>query len=85
MERHRLFVREREDEPAPCAVLEMEHLGNRDAVGRLPQLPRRENGHEHLLPTDGVLLLADHLDDLLVTHTQPSGRKVHTPALTCLM
>ncbi len=70
VEGHGLLVREREDEPAPCAVLEMEHLGNRDAAGRLPQLPGREHGHEHLLPADRVLLLADHLDDLLV----------HTPA-----
>ena len=39
-------------------------------LGRLPQLPGREHGHEHLLPADRVLLLADHLDDFLV----------HTPA-----
>ncbi len=66
VEGHGLLVRQREDESAPCAVLEVEHLGDRDAAGRLPELAGREHRHEHLLPADGVLLFADHLDDLLV-------------------
>ena len=66
VEGHGLLVREREDELPPGAVLEVEELGDRDAVGRLPQLGRREHGHQHLLAADRVLLFADDLDDLLV-------------------
>ena len=42
--------------------------------GRLPQLGRREHRHEHLLPADRVLLLADDLHDLLV-HAPPERQE----------
>ena len=36
------------------------------ALRLLPELDRREHGHEHLLTADRVHLLADDLHDLLV-------------------
>jgi hypothetical protein len=66
VEGHGLLVRERKEELSPRAVLEVKELGDRDATGRLPQLARREHGHQHLLAADRVLLLAHDLRDLLV-------------------
>ena len=66
VERHRLFVREREYVVAPGPVLELEDDRDPDAAARLPQLRRRQHRLEHLLPADRVDLLADDLDDLLV-------------------
>ena len=66
VERDRLLVRQREDERAAVAVLDLPELGNVVAPGRLPELRRRHDRHEHLLPADRVHLLADDLDDLLV-------------------
>ena len=66
VERHRLLMRQRQDEAPARAILEVEDLGNRDTPGRLPELGRRQHGHEHLLPADCVHLLADDLHDLLV-------------------
>src|SRR5207244_11120095 len=65
-ERERLFVREREDELAPSAVLQLEHLGDLVATRRLPQLGRGEHGAEHLLSADRIDLLAYDLHHLLV-------------------
>ena len=50
-----------------------EELGDRDPAGLLPELRRRDHGHEHLLAADRVHLLADDPDDLLV-HA-PAGRQ----------
>ena len=66
VERHRLLVRESEDEVAPRAVFQPEHLRNDDAPRRLPELGRGQHGREHLLSADGVDLLADDLHDFLV-------------------
>ena len=66
MERHGLFVRERQHEVAPGAVLEPEHDRDPDAAAYLPQLRRGQHRREHLLPADRIDLLADDLHDLLV-------------------
>ena len=66
VERHRLLVRQREDERAAVTVLDLPELGNVVAPGRLPQLGRSDDRHEHLLPADRVHLLADDPNDLLV-------------------
>ena len=70
MEGHRLLVRHRQDEPPARAVLEVEDLGDLVAPGRLPELDRRQQRHQHLLAADRVHLLADDLLDLAM----------HTPA-----
>ena len=49
VERDRLLVRQREDERAAVAVLDLPELGNVVAPGRLPELRRRDDRHEHLL------------------------------------
>ena len=69
VERHRLLMGHREDEPASGAVLEPEDLGG-VAAGRLPELRRSQDRHEHLLAADRVHLLADDLLDLPV-HSPP--------------
>ena len=66
MERHGLLVRHREDELPSGAVGEPEELRNHDPAGLLPQLGRRDHGHEHLLAADRVHLVAHDPDDLLV-------------------
>ena len=66
MERDRLLVGHRENVVAPVAVLEAEELLDVVALRVLPQLDWSEHGHEHLLSTDRVHLLADDLHDLLV-------------------
>ena len=66
VERHRLLVGERQHERPSRGVLELDDLWDRDTPGLLPQLRRCQNRAEHLLGTDGVHLLADDLDDLLV-------------------
>jgi hypothetical protein len=74
VERDRLLVRQREDERTAVAVLDLPELGDRVAPGGLPQLRRRKDRHEHLLPADRVHLLADDLHDLLV-HAPSEGEK----------
>ncbi len=66
VERDRLLVRHRQDVLRAFAVLEAEELLDEVALRLLPQLERREDGHEHLLRADRVLLLANDLRDLLV-------------------
>ena len=66
MERDGLLVRHREHVLPPGAVLETEDLLDVVAAGLLPELERRQHGHEHLLAADGVHLLTDDLDDLLM-------------------
>ena len=66
VEGHRLLVRERQDELASGAVLQVEDLRDLDAPGRLPELRRRQHGHQHLLPADRIHLFSNDLDDLLV-------------------
>ena len=54
VEGDRLLMRERQDVVAARPVLEAEELGDRDPPGRLPELGRREDGHEDLLRAEGV-------------------------------
>ena len=77
MEGDGLLVGHREDEPPAGAVLEMEDLGE-VTPGLLPELGRREYGHQHFLRPDRVLLLADDLLDLAV-HL-PAERQVRPDA-----
>src|SRR5439155_20461129 len=63
VERERLLVRQRQDVPAPGAVLQAEELRNPGAAGRLPELDRRQDGREPLLGAERVELLADDLLD----------------------
>ena len=66
VEGDRLLVRERQDVVTARAVLQAEELGNRDPPCRLPELGRRQDGHEHLLRAERVEFLADDLLDLPV-------------------
>src|SRR5205823_3128245 len=66
VEGDRLLVGERENVVAARAVLQAEELGDRDPSGRLPELGRRDDGHEDLLRAEGVELLTDDLLDLPV-------------------
>ena len=66
VEGDRLLVRERQDVVAARAVLQAEELRDRDPPCRLPELGRREDGHEDLLRAEGVQLLPDDLLDLPV-------------------
>src|SRR5205085_11923232 len=66
MRRERLLVRQRQDVPAPGAVMEAEELRDPGAASRLPQLDRRQDGREPLLGAERVELLADDLLDLPV-------------------
>ena len=66
VERERLLVGHRQDEPAACTVLGVEDLGDLVAAGRLPELDRRQHRREPLLRADRVHLLADDLLDLAV-------------------
>src|SRR2546423_8249872 len=61
VERHRLLVRQREDEVAAGPILEAEELRDADPARRLPELGRREHRSEHLLRAEGIELLADDL------------------------
>jgi hypothetical protein len=74
VERHRLLVRHWEDERAAGAVLELVELRDVVAPALAPKLGRRQDGHQHLLPTDRVHLLADDLRGLLVD--RPPEREV---------
>ena len=78
VERERLFVRERQDEPPARAILDIEDLRDPDAAGRLPQLGRGEHRSEPLLRTDRVELLTDDLLDLPVH--PPAERRVRPDA-----
>ena len=66
VERDGLLVRHRQDVLTSRTVLEPEDLVDVVAARLLPELERRQHGHEHLLAADRVHLLADDLDDLLV-------------------
>ena len=66
VEGDRLLVRHRQDERAAHAVLQLQELGDVVAAARLPELGRRDDGHEHLLAADRVDLLPDDLHGLLV-------------------
>ena len=66
MERDGLFVCHRKHVLAPCAILDAEDLLDVVTLRVLPELERREHGHEHLLAADRIHLLADDLHDLLV-------------------
>ena len=74
MERHGFLVRHRQHVLAAGPVLEPEELGDVVAARLLPELPRRQDGHQHLLAPDRVHLLADDLGDLLV-HAPPERQK----------
>ena len=79
VERERLLVRQRQDEPPAGAVGDVEDLGDLVAARRLPQLDRRQHRHEQLLRADRVHLLADDLLDLAVDapaerHERPEAR-----------
>ena len=74
VEGERLLVGQRQDELAAVAVGQVEDLGDLVAAGRLPQLDRRQQRAEELLPADRVHLLADDLLDLPVD--APAERQV---------
>ncbi len=66
MKRERLLVREREDELATAAVLQLEELRNAVPTRLLPELGGRQHRRVHLLRADRVHLLANDLLDLAV-------------------
>ena len=66
VERERLLVRQRQDEPPAGAVGDVEDLRDLVAAGRLPELDRRQHRRQELLRADRVHLLADDLLDLAV-------------------
>ena len=73
--RHRLLVRQRQDEVGGRArSSSLKSLRDPVAARLLPELGRREHRREHLLAADRVHLLADDLLDLLV-HA-PAERQV---------
>jgi hypothetical protein len=66
VERHRLLMGHREHEVPVVAVCELEDLWDVVAAGCLPELGRRQDGHQQLLRADRVHLLANDLRDLPV-------------------
>ena len=66
VKRERLLVREREDEVATAAVLQLEELGDAITTRLLPELGGRQHRRVHLLRGDRVHFLADDLLDLAV-------------------
>jgi hypothetical protein len=78
VERHRLFVRQRQHEPPAASILQLEDLGNRDAAADLPELGRCQDRTQHLLVADRVHLLADDLHNLLV-HPPAEGKERPEP------
>ena len=80
VERDRLLVRHREHEALVVPVGELEDLRVLVTAGRLPELGRRQHRHQHLLGADGVHLLADDLDDLLVDAPAERQERPHAGA-----
>ena len=66
MEGDRLLVGHGQDERPAQTILGLPELGDGVAPARLPELRRRDDRHEHLLPADRVDLLPDDLHRLLV-------------------
>ena len=66
VERHRLLVRERQDERRPTRSLSLKTSGIAILPLELPQLRRSQHRPEHLLLADRIHLLADDLHDLLL-------------------
>ena len=71
-------MRQRQHDVAAVAVLEPEDLRDVYTARLLPELPGREQRHQHLLRADRVHLLADDVDDLLVD--APAEREEHPHA-----
>src|SRR6185503_7388757 len=74
VERERLLVGERQEEPPAAPVGDMEELRDPVASRRLPELDRRQQRAEELLGADRVHLLADDLLHLAVD--PPAERQI---------